>query len=306
MATALAAVPWREALAGADRVLLKPNLGYDLPAPGATTAPAVLEAVVRYFVDHGLGVVIIEADQVLVDVERSARAAGVPDLVRRYGAQWVNLSKGRFERAVLEGARVLADVELPAILASAPLVTLPVMKTHAKTVVSGAIKNQWGLLPLDRHRYHPRVDEALLDLYRLAPPALTILDATVCMEGDGPKTGDPRRLDAIWASVDGFTLDCATTRHMGFGVDEVPHLSLIEEVLGPTSVELVGELPECAPFARPSHNLVSLLETVLRDSPVAPLVFDTPLFRVACTGARTWYGLRHRVLGVLQGPASGT
>ncbi len=273
--------------------MIKPNLGYDLVAPGANTSREVLEAVCRFFVDEGLRVTIIEADQVLVDVERAARHAGVPALCEELGVTWVNLSKHPYRTRELAGAKVFHQIQLPAILGEAPLVNIPVMKTHAKTGMSGAIKNLWGLLPLDRHRYHPVVDQALVDLHRLVPTALTLMDATTAMEGNGPKTGTPRTLDAVLASTDAVALDRIAAHIMGLPLPTIPHLeALAADAAGTPSTD--GVLPECPPFRRPRHNPVSWLESRLRESRIEPLVFGTPLFAVCCSGARTWYRVRQR------------
>lgn len=288
---ALEALPWRDALGGSERVLVKPNLGYDIAAPGATTSSEVLEAVCRFFVEEGLQVTIIEADQVLVDVERAAHLAGIPEMCIRLGLRWRNLSEHPFRRRSLEGAHVFHQIDLPAILDEAPLVNVPVLKTHAKTVMSGAVKNLWGLLPTDRHRYHPVLDLALQDLYSLVPTALTVMDATVAMEGNGPKTGTPRRVDSVFASTDGIAVDQVAAHVMGISVEEVAHLAALakDKVAFPL---IDGALPTCVPFRRPKHNPVSWLENRLRGSVLEKVVFDTPVFDLCCAGARTWYRLR--------------
>lgn len=282
---ALEAVSWREGLGNVQSVLVKPNLGYDFIAPGANTSRAVLSAVCQFFVEEGLNVIIIEADQVLVDVEQAARLAGVPVLCREFGVKWVNLSEQPFRTRRLPSGKVFGQIELPEILSDAPLVNLPVMKTHAKTGMSGAIKNLWGLLPIDRHRYHPVVDQALVELYKLVPIALTLMDATVAMEGNGPKTGTPRQLDTVLASTDAVAIDRLAAHIMGLPMHTIPHLAALSP--DPHQLpEIDGSVPSCLPFRRPRHNTVSWLETRLRASRLEPLVFNTPIFDLCCLGAR--------------------
>jgi len=291
MAQALEAVAWRALLDEHERVLLKPNLGYDLPSRGACTSPVVIAAAVDLLTERGHEVVIIEGDQVLVRVERAAELAGIPALCRRPRVSWVNLSRSPTVTRGLSDARVFQQIELPAVLETGPLITLPVMKTHAKCQVTGAVKNQWGLLPTDRHRYHTVLDDALADLYRLVPPQLCILDATTAMEGDGPKSGSPRQLDLVFAARDAFHLDWLTTGLMGIDPRQVPYLDTIRRDLGidQPAPALQGSVPPIAPFQPAQHNIVSLLETALRGSPVHGLVFHSPLFTVACRSARLWY-----------------
>jgi hypothetical protein len=159
--------------------------------------------------------------------------------------------------------------------------------------MSGAIKNLWGLLPTDRHRYHPVADRALVDLHRLVPVSLTLMDATVAMEGNGPKTGTPRQLDTVLASTSAVAVDRVAAQIMRLPLESIPHLaSLTPEPSRPPVVD--GALPNCTPFRRPRHNPVSWLETRLRESRLEPLVFGTPVFDLCCSGARIWYRLRQR------------
>ena len=295
---AMEAVGWADALDGHGTVLIKPNLGFDLYRPGAVTSAEVLEAVVDLLASDGLEVVIIEADQVLVDIEAAARTAGVPDLCRRPGVRWLNLSGQPFSARALPGARALDPMPLPEIIGKHPMITVPVMKTHAKTTVSGALKNQWGLLPMDRYRYHPRVDEVLVDLLRAAPPTLCLMDATVCMEGSGPKAGLPRRLDLVMAARDALRMDWLAAAIMGFDPAQVAHLALAAPhgFGGLDDIEVAGDLPDVAPFRPAQHNIVSLVEGTIQRHPATRWIITSPLMPLLCGGARSWYKVWYRYL----------
>ena len=297
---ALEAVGWKEALGDHRTVLVKPNLGFDLFRPGAVTSAEVLEAGVELLAGDGLEVVIIEADQVLVDIEAAAQTAGVFELCRRLGprVRWLNLSGEPFSDRPLPGALCLDPFPLPDIIGQHPMITVPVMKTHAKTTVSGALKNQWGLLPMDRYRYHPQVNEVLTDLLRAAPPTLCLMDATVCMEGSGPKAGTARQLDLVMAARDALRIDWAAAALMGFDPAQVAHLATAAPAGfgGMDDIELTAPLPSVAPFRPASHNLVSLVEGTLQAHPATRWVITSPLMPLLCGGARNWYKLRYRYL----------
>ena len=73
------------------------------------------------------------------------------------------------------------------------LISLPKFKTHGLTVMTGAIKNSYGILPgaqkakLHRIAGSPqRFHDAIVDVFRLRIPDLLIIDAVVGMEGNGP------------------------------------------------------------------------------------------------------------------------
>ncbi len=87
---------------------------------------------------------------------RALRQTRIDRVIEKYGLEWVNLSKQEFVEVEVPGARALPKIRLPEILLRTELITIPVMKTHNKTTITGALKNQWGCLPKDRHRYHRR------------------------------------------------------------------------------------------------------------------------------------------------------
>jgi hypothetical protein len=87
----------------------------------------------------------------------------------------------------------------------------------------------FGLLPVDREKYHNVLSEKLLELYVKIRPCLTIVDGTVGLDGGSMRMGNPRRLDLIIAGWDPLSIDVIVSKIMGFSVDEVPLLKLAKE-----------------------------------------------------------------------------
>ena len=107
---------WAEALPAGRPIAVKPNLGFDLFLPGAVTGPWVVEAVLRRLLDDRRDVVVVEADQVVVNVERALALSGVGRVCADLGVRFVNLSKQPTESVELPDARVLHRVALPRVL----------------------------------------------------------------------------------------------------------------------------------------------------------------------------------------------
>jgi uncharacterized protein (DUF362 family) len=302
---AMEAARWRDAIPRGAHVALKPNLGWDLFLPGAVTSPGVLEGVIRKLREWVDRISIVEADQVLVSCERALRQTGTDQLCRLYGVDWINLSAESFQRVSVANALAAPEIEVPEILLRTTLVTVPVMKTHAKTTLSGAVKNQWGCLPKFRHNYHPVVDEVLRDLSLVLRPAFTVLDATVALEGNGPKSGTPRIMNMVLASSDPVAVDSVSARIMGLDPGSVRHLRLCAEAgigcLETARIEVSDEngraVPDIPvyPFRRAADNPISSIETRLRGIPGRKLVFETRLLQVFCLGARLWYWIWYYV-----------
>jgi uncharacterized protein (DUF362 family)/Pyruvate/2-oxoacid:ferredoxin oxidoreductase delta subunit len=103
------------------------------------------------------------------------------------------------------------------------------MKTHLFTVMTGAIKNIFGVIPgLSKTGYHAKLHDTqrfagmLLDLSQYISPRLTIMDAVLAMEGDGPGTGDPRSVGLLVGSENPLALDVVATEIMGLKRTENP------------------------------------------------------------------------------------
>ena len=120
--------------------------------------------------------------------------------------------------------RVLKELTVPEILLRTTLVTVPVMKTHNKTVITGAIKNQWGCLPMFRHNYHLVLDAALADINAVVRPCFAMMDATVGLEGNSPKSGKPKVVNRMLASGDCVALGCGRGEDHGLrsGAHQAP------------------------------------------------------------------------------------
>ncbi len=274
-------------------IALKPNLGFDLYVPGAVTSPPVVEGVIRALQAVTDDITIVESDQVLVDIDKAFRRCGMVPLLDRLGVRFQNMSKGRFVDVPVPRHRQVESLRLPEILTRATLVTVPVMKTHNKSTITCAIKNQWGCLDTFRHNYHLVLTQVLADIHKVLRPAFAVCDATVAMEGDGPKTGVPRRVDRVLASRDIVALDSVVARMMGFDPQQIDHLQALQEDGSGSmeDVQVVGESIDGVDlgFADAHHNAVSFVEMALRHTPLQRAVFHTRMLDVMCAGANAWY-----------------
>ena len=296
---------WKEFIPRGAEVALKPNLGWDLLLPGAITSPWALEGVVRTIGDWVGKINVVESDQVVVDVEKAFRLSRIDRLCREYDLTWVNMSRQPLRAVALPHGRVLQEVMVPEILLRTALVTLPVMKTHNKTVITGAVKNQWGCLPMFRHNYHLVLDAALADINAAVRPCFGMMDASVGLEGNSPKSGKPKVVNRMLASGDCVALDAVAAKVMGFDPATIKHLAeCVAAGLGTADlnrITLAGDddLSLNLQFTPAQHNAISWLELLLRRRPLLRRIFfDTPVFRLCCNLTLVYYALWYYVLGI--------
>jgi uncharacterized protein (DUF362 family) len=103
--------------------------------------------------------------------------------------------------------------------------------------------------------------EVLLDIYNVATPQLSLIDAVEGMEGDGPSRGKPINVGAILASKDGISLDIVAAQLMGFNSLSIPSNLVAEKFHGKDSPEVIGlDVNEIAvPFKRPDPSMLRML-----------------------------------------------
>lgn len=260
----------RRGLDPARPTFVKFNGNFNLPYPGSNTSSWFLDALFAALRAHGVRELFaIEGDLPefrAIDMIRSTR---LTDALDRHAVPFVPL----------ESLPRAAD-GLPARLRTAQLINAPVPHTHAQAVISCAVKNLFGVLPVDRRKYHGVLEDKLLEL-RTSLPCFTIVDATVGLEGESTRRGNPVRCDLIVCGTDTLAVDQVVARIMGFAPDEIPVLRLamargllLEPVIGG---DFASEpLPEY-PFQlglSPVRRLTNLLNRT-------PLVAFEPLWRVA-------------------------
>lgn len=235
-------------------VLVKPNLIEPYPPwRAATTHPSVVEAIVRLVADAGCRVLVGDCAGGS-DPQMTARAleiSGVAGAARRAGGEVVNLQRGPRRRVNLPEARPAAvDVAAP-VLDADLIINLPKLKTHSLTLLTGAVKNLYGCLPgqgkSEGHRTNPRREDfsqMLAAIYGELRPKLSVMDAVVAMEGEGPCAGLPRHVGLVLAATDAVALDAVSAHLMGYAPGAIPSTRIAaSRGLGEVSldrIEIVG------------------------------------------------------------------
>ncbi|MBU0513377.1 MAG: DUF362 domain-containing protein [Proteobacteria bacterium] len=242
------------------KILVKPNvLRAANPDEAITTHPAVIEAVVGCLEQMDPGEIIVGDNPGLMGYGANEAAFRQTGLFAAARGHYRNIGTEAVEvdfnpeykpRVSLSRAIVEADV----------IVSVPKFKTHGLTVMTGAIKNSYGLLPgaqkalLHRLAGSPaRFHELVVDVFRLRVPDLFIVDAVTAMEGNGPASTDLRQVGRILASDNGVALDGVMARMMGLEPGRLRFLERARELgLGEyDDVEIIGPFETIPDFKLP-------------------------------------------------------
>jgi len=242
-----------------SRVLLKPNIiAQNTPEQAATTHPAVIDALCRWFSDHGCSVSIGDSSAFYQGgcTRAGLETSGMRAVAEKYGARLVP-----FETTLLKKITGMAYLD-PLYITSEVfendlVVNVPKLKVHRLARVTGAIKNMYGCVvggtkQIYHTRYQGRPDykefwgKPLVDVYQAVSPGLTVMDAVVGLDRDGPAaTGDPRLTGHILASRSGPALDIAACRLIGVDPVRVPAVreAVDRGLASEKGLDLAGDLP---------------------------------------------------------------
>ncbi|MBM3332590.1 DUF362 domain-containing protein [candidate division WOR-3 bacterium] len=281
------------------RVWVKPNLlGPHPPEHGVTTDPELIRHAVRGLKARGAREICV-ADNPGGGLQRNVSTYIAPT-----GA--VEASEGCFrgiaERPVSISikSRFISEITVSRIVTEADVVlNLPVFKTHALTLLTGSIKNLFGIIPGAQKSYlHTVVKspyefaELLVDIYQAIPvPVLTVMDALRGMDGqNGPSGGRVLKLGTLLSARNPVALDSVMAMMAGAKPAAIPTNRIASERgLGPTApddIEVAGDFAAVPGFKLPSTRVAEMASGVA-GSAVYRLLQRRPLFdKRICTRCR--------------------
>ena len=281
------------------KVLIKPNvLRASEATEGIVTHPAVLRAVVQKVEGMKPASLIVGDNPGLFDYGSNEESFRKTGLMEASGGYYKNI--GDDSRRVAFHPDFMPSLSVSSAILDADIViSLPKFKTHGLTVMTGAIKNSYGILPgAQKARLHKaagspeRFHEMLVEVFKLRIPDLFIVDAVVGMEGNGPASPELRNIGMILASDNAVSLDSVIATMMGCDPGRLRFLQKAKESglgdfdLGRT--EIIGELKKLEGFKLPPLGG----EAILQNETVQTLILSrTVLLPQAdpalCTGCGT-------------------
>ena len=214
-------------------VVIKANLVSAMkPDEAATTHPVLLAALTDILVEMGCRVIVGDSPGGLYNaafVGRVYNRTGMRELISHGAALNDNFSE---KAASFPEGVVLKDFTYTAYLDKADLIiNFCKLKSHGMMGMSCAAKNMFGAIPgVIKPEYHfrfPKYEDfadMIVDLDEYFHPVLSIADAVVGMEGNGPTAGTPKAMNCLIASHSPHNLDMVAAKILGFERSELPIL----------------------------------------------------------------------------------
>jgi uncharacterized protein (DUF362 family) len=301
-----------EALEAGRTTILKDNISWHFPFPGANTTPWQLEGTIKALQAAGLDdLVCVQNQTVVTNAFKGEDLNRYRPLLNRYEVpvlynfrdqdmKWTTY-KPKARLHVLD--TIFHDgFRIPDYFPGKNIVHLPTIKCHIYTTTTGAMKNAFGgLLHDHRHYTHSWIHQTLVDLLAIQkeihPGLFAIMDGTTAGNGPGPRTMQPVVKNVMLASDDQVAIDAVAAKLMGFDPLGIEYIRLAHDdrlgVGDPREIEVVGDDVSNESWGfHVGDNSASLVGDLLWFSPLKifqKLFFRTPLVHLFIFGSEVYH-----------------
>ncbi len=225
-----------KALQGAELVIIKPNLVCRSEFP-VTTHPELCRRVIEFILEAGVkNIVIAEGTgDPGFDTLEIFDHLGYTNIAMELGVELIDLNSAPLVKKENPHCRHLTSLWIPQIADNAFIFSLPVLKAHSLSGITGTIKNMMGFLPPKHYNdggswnkaaLHKNIQSALSDLSAYILPDFTLMDASVGLSQwhlGGPTCDPPPKL--LIAGTDPFAIDQEAARLIGIDPATIGHLN---------------------------------------------------------------------------------
>ncbi|MCP4230786.1 MAG: DUF362 domain-containing protein [bacterium] len=255
----------REALKPDATTILKDNISWHYPMPGANTTPWQLEGTILGLKALGFDdQVCVQNKTVVIDTFKGEDLNLYVPIFEQYDIpvlynfphkdgsvdmKWIPYEPAG-EMLALDHIFEGMGIHIPDYFVGKNIVHLPTVKCHIYTTTTGAMKNAFGgLLNTRRHYTHTWIHETLVDLLTIQkeihPGIFAVMDGTTAGNGPGPRTMFPEIKNVILASADQVAIDAISAKMMGMDPLSIDYIRIAHErglgVGNPSEIEIIGE-----------------------------------------------------------------
>ncbi|HEX9621597.1 MAG TPA: DUF362 domain-containing protein, partial [Polyangiaceae bacterium] len=301
-----------QALARGKTTILKDNISWHYPFPGANTTPWQLEGTIRALRSAGFDELsCVQNKTVVTNAFKGEDLNHYVPIFQRYGIpvlynfrdtdmKWVEY-RPKARMHVLH--EIFSDgIQVPDYFFGKNIVHLPTVKCHIYTTTTGAMKNAFGgLLNTKRHYTHSWIHRTLVDLLAIQKEIHTglfaVMDGTTAGNGPGPRTMFPVVKDYMLASEDQVAIDAVAAKMMGFDPLGLEYISVAHEdglgVGDPRDIEVLGDDISGENWGfQVGDNAASMVGDVMWFGPLKKfqkLFFHTPLVNAFVFGSEAYH-----------------
>lgn len=272
-------------------VLIKPNLlSARKPEEAVTTHPEFIRAIIKILKKKNCNISLGDSP--------SGYGSNLIDSIYEVTGMKALCSEEDVRLVKFDEARIIDSIPIAKnVLESDLVITVPKLKTHGITVITGAIKNMFGavvgLTKVEFHKKFPKpkqFSKFIARVFSLVRPGLSIVDAISAMEGEGPSGGLPRNLGVMLMGQDAVSVDAVIAHLINIdpknitSVSEAARLKLGEADI--RNIEILGEsLKDVAvkDFKLAGNSILSRLPEPILESIASLINFKPYIDTAKCT-----------------------
>ncbi len=230
-------------ISNGDRVLVKPNIGWDRkPEQAACTNPEVVKTIVELCLEAGAKEVKV-MDNPCNPARRTYVRSGIAKAAKDAGAKVPFPNEYKLKKIPLNGEKLKEWEVYRDFIETDKLINVPIAKHHSLSRLTLGMKNWLGALGGNRNALHQGLDYAMVDLAAFFKPILTVLDAYRILHRNGPQGGrlsDTKLFKTVVAGVDYVAVDAMGTTFFDIKPEEMRFLQLaVERGLGIMDLEKI-------------------------------------------------------------------
>lgn len=302
----------KDALDPSTTTILKDNISWHYPFPGANTTPWQLEGTILALKNAGMkDISCVQNKTVVTNAFKGEDLNHYIPIFNKYDIpvlynfkdadmKWVEY-RPKAKMHVLP--RIFPEgIQIPDYFMGKNIVHLPTVKCHIYTTTTGAMKNAFGgLLATKRHYTHSWIHRTLVDLLAIQKEIHTglfaIMDGTTAGNGPGPRTMIPVVKDYMLASSDQVAIDAVAAKMMGFDPMSLEFIKVAHDdglgVGDPRDIDIVGDDVSSESWGfRVGDNGASMVGDFMWFGPMKrfqKLFFHTPLVNAFIFGSEAYH-----------------
>lgn len=217
------------------KVLVKPNIGWDVPPDRAgNTNPKLVARIIEHCLNAGAKEVSV-FDHTCDQWTRCYKNSGIERAVKDAGGKIVSGdSEGYYQAVSVPLGKRLTEAKVHELLLNSDVfINVPVLKHHSSSMLTIGMKNLMGVV-WDRWYWHRNdLHQCIADFASYRKPTLTVIDAYNVMKRNGPRgvsANDVVPMKTQIVSTDFVAADAAAAKIFGAEPSDIRHIQLAAEM----------------------------------------------------------------------------
>tara|TARA_Y100000310_G_scaffold329947_1_gene400711 strand:- start:38954 stop:40174 length:1221 start_codon:yes stop_codon:yes gene_type:complete len=281
------------------KILVKPNFNNDLNAlTGNSTDLRLIIPVLKSLKKRGYKNIILgdgpNCGVNHIGINVFSRLC-LDKVAKMFDVRLLNLNDDQGKSInLITGKADVAKVSLDADF----IINLPKLKTHMEAKITVSCKNYMGCLKgVNKREMHENLARNIVRLNEIIKTDLIIVDGLICMEGNGPGDGIPKKMNIILEGHNPYVMDLLCSKLIGLDYKKIPFLkfALKEGHLTQTDEEFMKKIQKIANFIAARQNIFSKI--LLYKNYCINIRFMKPFRKIFDSGFVPWFLFK---LGVRQ------